>query len=239
MVSSADRKNSAETGPGADPANRSVHLVDLYANRFSLAEKESKDRIWQVLCQDFFQQYVKAGDTVLDLGAGYCEFINHIQCASKIAVDLSEDTARHAHPEVQVVRCASNAMTVIETEAVDVVFASNFFEHMPTKGIFQETLQEIFRILRPGGRLLVLQPNIRFLQGEYWDFLDHHIPLTDRTMVEALSLVGFTLREVRPRFLPYTTKSRLPQHPWLVRLYLRFSLAHRFLGKQAWIVAVK
>ena len=34
------------------------------------------------------------------------------------------------------------------------------------------------------------------------------------------------------RFLPYTTKSRLPQHPALVRAYLAFPPAWRLLGKQ-------
>ncbi len=29
--------------------------------------------------------------------------------------------------------------------------------------------------------MLVLQPNIRYVGGAYWDFLDHHLPLTDRT----------------------------------------------------------
>jgi hypothetical protein len=33
--------------------------------------------------------------------------------------------------------------------------------------------------------------------------------------------------EVVPQILSYTTKSRLPQHPLLVRLYLRIPLAHR------------
>jgi SAM-dependent methyltransferase len=122
---------------------------------------------------------------------------------------------------------------------VDVVFASNFFEHLPSKEAFLQTLQEIRRVLRSGGRLLILQPNIRFLNGEYWDFLDHHIPLTDRTLVEALLCTGLRPVEVVPRFLPYTTKSRLPSHPALVRLYLRVPLAQRLLGKQAWVVAVK
>jgi hypothetical protein len=44
---------------------------------------------------------------------------------------------------------------------------------------------------------------------------------------------------VRPRFLPYTTKSRFPQWGWLVRLYLRLPLAQRLFGRQAWVVAVK
>jgi SAM-dependent methyltransferase len=222
-----------------DPANAAVNLSALYSNRFNEQEQRQKERIWQVLCSDFFQRYVNTSDTVLDIGAGYCEFINNIVCATKIALDLNEDTPRYAAPGVRVVRSPSNAMTEITEGSVDVAFASNFFEHMPTKEIFLQTLREIKRVLRPGGRLLILQPNIRFLNGAYWDFLDHHIPLTDRTLVEALLSVGMRPSEIVPRFLPYTTKSRLPQHPMLVRLYLRVPLAQWLLGKQSWVVAVK
>ena len=41
------------------------------------------------------------------------------------------------------------------------------------------------------------------------------------------------------RFLPYTTKSVLPQWPWLVKLYLRLPLAWWLLGKQSLVVAKK
>lgn len=220
-------------------ALRENDLSDLYSNRFNPTEQHRKDLLWQVLCKDFFQKYVRPDDRVIDLGAGYCEFINHIECGTKIAIDLNPDTPRYANPNVRVLQCVANAMPEIPDSFADVVFASNFFEHLRTKDIFLETLREILRVLRPGGRLLVLQPNIRFLSGEYWDFLDHHIPLTDRTIVEALALLGFTIREVRPRFLPYTTKSRIPQHPLLVALYLRLPFVQRLMGKQAWIVAVK
>jgi SAM-dependent methyltransferase len=223
----------------SDPANNAVALATLYSNRFSPAEQRQKEQIWRVLCRDFFQRYIQPTDTVLDVGAGYCEFINHIVCARKIALDLNEDTPRYANPGVQVVQCYSNAMTPLSDSSVDVAFASNFFEHMPTKTIFLQTLREIHRVLRPGGKLLILQPNIRFLPGEYWDFLDHHIALTDRTVVEALLAVGMEPVEVRPRFLPYTTKSRIPQHPLLVKLYLRVPLAQRLMGKQAWVVGRK
>ena len=69
--------------------------------------------------------------------------------------------------------------------------------------------------------------------------MDHHLPLTDRTLVEALGLVDMEVHEVRPRFLPYTTKSRLPQHPLLARLYLMLPLVHQVFGGQAWVVGVK
>ena len=45
--------------------------------------------------------------------------------------------------------------------------------------------------------------------------------------------------EARPRFLPYTTKSALPQWPSLVRLYLRVPLAQKLLGRQMFLVARK
>ncbi len=126
-----------------DPANSAVELADLYANRFNNREQQQKAQIWHVLCRDFFQRYVQSSDTVLDIGAGYCEFINTINCAHKIALDLNEDTKRYAAPEVRVVQCMSNHMTEIDDELVDVAFASNFFEHLPNKEAFLQTLREI------------------------------------------------------------------------------------------------
>jgi len=68
---------------------------------------------------------------------------------------------------------------------------------------------------------MILQPNVRLLPGAYWDFFDHHTPLTERCLVEALTLLDMDIQRVVARFLPYTTKSALPQSPALVRLYLR------------------
>lgn len=84
--------------------------------------------------------------------------------------------------------------------------------------------------------MIVLQPNIRLIDDTYWDFIDHNAALTERSLVEAATLAGLTTVRLITRFLPYTTKSRLPQHPLLVRMYLRFPLAWRILGKQTlWV----
>ena len=216
-----------------------MELSRLYALRFSLDEKRRKDRIWQVLCRYFFQRYVSDGDTVLDIGAGYCEFINHIVCLRRIALDLSEEVRAHADPGVEVVQGTSTDLSALADQGVDVAFASNFFEHLPTKRDLLQTLNEVQRVLRPGGRLLILQPNIRYVGDAYWDFFDHHLPLTERSLIEALELVGLKPIEVRPRFLPFTSKSAIPQHPALVWLYLKIPIMHRFLGRQSWIVARK
>lgn len=211
----------------------------LYEQRFDAAERRAKARVWQVLCADFFQRYVRESDAVLDLGAGFCEFINHIRCREKWAVDADEQVRTLAAADVRVHCGPAHDLAWLEGASVDVVFASNFFEHVTSKDLLLVTLGEVHRVLRPAGRLLILQPNIHYAFREYWDFFDHHLPLSHSSMVEALEMVGFTPTEVRPQFLPYTTKSALPQWPILVRAYLRFPPLHRVFGKQMFIVATR
>lgn len=216
-----------------------MNLAKLYSARFAPEDKERKARIWRVLCRHFFQRYVEQTDTVLDIGAGHCEFINHIEAKRRIAFDLNPEVSVHAAAGVEVVQGLSTDLGSFHDELFDVVFVSNFFEHLPTKDDLLRTLSEVRRVLRRGGRLLILQPNIRLTGGAYWDFIDHHLPLTERSLVEAVELVGLQATEVRARFLPFTSKSLLPQHPLLVRLYLKVPPAQWLLGRQSWIVVVR
>ncbi len=214
-------------------------LARLYQERFSSAELESKRRLWEALYRGFFRRYVKAQDTVLDLAAGSCEFINACHAATKIAVDLNPDTHRYAR-DARVVLARSDRMGEVADSTVDVVFTSNFFEHLPDKRALLDTLTECRRVLRPGGKILVLMPNLRFVGERYWDYFDHHLPLTDRSLSEGLNMAGFAVDRVIPRFVPYTVKdSPVKVRRWLVRLYLKMPFAWRFLGGQMFIAAHK
>jgi len=210
----------------------------IYKNRFSGEERTRLD-VWRVLSRKYFQQWVKATDTVLDLGAGYCEFINLIQARKKYALDVNPATAQHAAPEVEVLSDDIGADWSLPDQSVDVVFTSNSFEHLPSKKELSYCLAEAWRVLRPGGLLLSMGPNIRYCYDIYWDFFDHHLPLSDKSLKEGLELAGFSVEKVVPRFLPYTMKSRMPAHPLLVRLYLSLPALWPIFGKQFLIVARK
>lgn len=212
---------------------------EMYARRFGPKERAQKDALWKVLCRSFFQRYVSEADVVVDLGAGYCEFINNIRCARKIAVDANEDTRQYAAEDVTVIVGSAADLSSLDAGSVDVVFASNLFEHLPSKEALVATLGEVRRLLRPGGRLLILQPNIRYAYREYWDYFDHHLPLSHLSLSEVLELEGFSIEEVRPRFLPYTVKSRFPKSALLIRLYLGLRPLQSLLGKQMFLVAAK
>ncbi len=215
-------------------SSESEDLRVLYAHRFGRDEAQRGD-LWTVLTKEFFQRWVPTSGTVLDVAAGHCEFINNIQADRRLAVDLNPDVVERAAVGVEAVVCRSDQMSHLEDGSVDRVFISNFFEHVPREVIIS-TLVEVHRVLAPTGKLLVLQPNIRYCARDYWMFFDHITPVDDRALAEAFAATGFDVELCLPRFLPYTTKSRLPSSPLLVRLYLKVPLAWRFLGAQAFMV---
>lgn len=215
--------------------SESEDLQQLYANRFGTEEAQRTD-LWEVLCHDFFQKWVPTDATVLDVAAGHCEFINNIQAGRKLAVDLNPDVKIRAAQDVTAYISRSDEMTGIADASVDRAFVSNFFEHVPRE-VITSTLVEIRRVLKPTGKLMILQPNVRYCAKDYWMFFDHITPVDDRALVEALVATGYEVEKCLPRFLPYTTKSRLPSGPGLVRMYLKMPLAWKVLGAQAFVVA--
>ena len=215
-----------------------AELDRIYSNRFSPVVRRYKVRTWKIICDAFLSRYVPPRGTVLDLGAGYCELINQIRARRRIAVDLNPDTVLVADPGVEVLSIPLEQISeAIEPESVDLAFASNVFEHLRGPDALLEVLEAIHQILKPGGRLIVIQPNVTPLGGRFWDFVDHTLPLTEKGMAEALEVSRFEVVECRARFLPYTFKSRLPSWPWLVRLYLALPPAQWFFGKQMFLVA--
>lgn len=214
-------------------------IEKIYQARFDAATVAAKKRLWEVLVEEFLQDYVPPDAAVLDVGGGYCEFINAVRCRKKYVVDLNPDVARYAAPEVEILLSDANDISGLPDAAVDVAFASNFFEHLPDKPALFEALEELHRVLRKGGKLLVIQPNIKYAYREYWDYIDHHIPLTENSLGEALIGSGFDIERCVPRFLPYSVNSSPSRDSRLLKLYLRLPLAWRVFGKQTFMVGVK
>jgi SAM-dependent methyltransferase len=196
-------------------------------------------QVWTVLVENFFQQFVPSDGSVLDVGCGYGEFINLIKAAKKFAIDLNPDSKARVDAKVTLFTQSCADPWPVASDSLDVVFTSNFLEHLPSKVHISQTLAEAFRCLRPGGRILCLGPNIRYLPGAYWDFFDHHIPLSERSLVECLQTEGFQPVRVESRFLPYTMANSRPTPALLVRTYLKLRFVWPLFGKQFLVVAKK
>ena len=94
-------------------------------------------------------------------------------------------------------------------------------------------------MLRPGGRLILLQPNFAFCSRTYFDDFTHLQIFTHNGLRDLLEMAGFPLHEMQPRFLPVNMKSTLkytpPFLPLIVRAYLR--LPYRPKAGQMLLVA--
>ena len=226
-----------------------MEVKDLYTNRFA-GDKTllRKNEIWKTLCKHFFQKHIPADSVLIDIAAGYCEFVNNISAKEKIVFDLNPDTEKFAAQDVKVhIDSFFNMQKYMGDRKADIVFASNVLEHLDNKEHVIAAIKECAAVLRDpegnakiGGRLLILQPNIKYTKGAYWDFIDHKVPLTDQALVEAGEMCGLKTVVNIPKFLPYTTKSKLPKHPFLIKLYLKvLPIAGFFMGQQSFLVLEK
>ncbi len=214
------------------------HQQAIYERRFARIGGR-RLAIWQTLAHHYFHRWIKPTNAVLDLGAGYCEFINSIAAARKYALDSNPATLKKAAPGVTVLSHDASQPWPLASGSIDVVFSSNFFEHLPCKEDLSRCLAEAFRVLHPEGLLIALGPNIRFCADTYWDFVDHHLPLSDRSMAEALEISGFEIERIIPRFLPFTMSNRVPYRAFMMRLYLGLPFIWRLLGRQFLVIARK
>jgi SAM-dependent methyltransferase len=184
-----------------------------------LPHDSRRNTLWKTLCESFFQRFVRAEHTVLELGCGYGEFINNIQCSSKIAMDRWAGITEYLNPGVRTEIGEITSLKGIADRSVDFVFASNIFEHL-TQADLALCLSEVRRVLRPGGTINIVQPNYRLCYAEYFDDYTHVAIYSDRSLSDFLSVNGFKILTCMPRFLPLTIKSRLPVSPLLIKAYL-------------------
>ena len=84
-----------------------------------------RSRVWKSIC-GYLQRFVPPDGAVLDLGAGYCSFINHVRASEKHAFDIFPGFAEHANPDVKTHVGDCRDLSRFESGRFDVVFASNF-----------------------------------------------------------------------------------------------------------------
>lgn len=216
-------------------------LSSLYDNRFSSYERVRKVNLWKVLIDDFLQQFITKEDVVVDIGAGSCEFINLIKAKHKIAFDLNPKIYDFAQNDVEIISAPiSKISKFFQKRKVNVAFLSNVVEHIDTKEEAFNLLLDIYKILVRGGKLLIMQPDIKRVGNAYWDFFDHKIAITESSLLEVLNTVGFRIKMIKSPFLPYSTKIRfLPLSPILLRIYLKIRPLHILFGKQFFVCAQK
>jgi SAM-dependent methyltransferase len=206
-----------------------VDYERIYQYRFKNVRSAVRRGVW-VQVAAFLSRRFGNPERVLDPAAGSGEFIASVPARERWAVDLV-DHGLSGLTGVKV-QIGSIMEADLPRDHFDLIFVSNFLEHLPTPGAVARFLSKMRMLVRPGGRLVIMGPNFRYCVREYFDCADHVLALTHRSVAEHLHGAGFVVDDVIPRFLPYSFRPILPPWPWLIHCYLAFSPAWRILGKQ-------
>jgi SAM-dependent methyltransferase len=176
--------------------------------------------VWKVIA-DHLSKWIPQDAHVLEIGAGYCDWINAVRAGRKVAIDVWPEMPRHAAPNVDArILNATASLPSLGSATFDIVLASNVIEHFETD-VASAIVANVVTLLKPGGRFIVIQPNFRFAYRQYFDDYTHRSIFTDVSLSSLMRNSGLTIDVLRRRFLPYSLRgTRLPVWPWLVRAYL-------------------
>ena len=196
---------------------------------------KSRRGVWKEIVR-----YVQADageiDTLVELGTSYCDFINQFPAKRKIGYDISPDLLQFAAIEVDLRIENAIGLPGLRNSSVDLVFASNFMEHLRQEKL-DILLPRISDVLTHRGKLILIQPNYRLCPDHYFDDETHQTVFSDENIRPFLEKYGFRVLKLIPGFLPFSMKSSLPKWSFLVRLYLRSPI--KPLAGQMYVVAEK
>ena len=190
---------------------------------------------WRAIAS-YLKPWIDANSNLLELGAGYGEFLKSVDAAHKWAVDQNLALVDYWGPGITPLIQDALEPLPLASHMMGTVFASNFFEHL-TLDEARLVLSEAARVLLPGGHLIVVQPNFRLQPRRYFDDYTHRTIYTDCGFQDFLSSEGWRIKHSEPRFMPFSMKSRLPTAEWLVRMYL--ALPFRPMAGQFLVIADK
>lgn len=190
--------------------------------------------VWREIAR-YLKKYIKDTDRVLDLGAGYCYFINNLVCKSKVAIDICPEFKKFANTTVQTSVISYDKLDSCFKSEFDIVFASNFFEHLTLEEC-RDCFKKISSVLKPNGWLIIIQPNFRHCYKYYFDDYTHKTVFDDQSICQLLIETEFEPVVVKPKFMPYTTRGgNCFINKYLIRLY--FLLPFKFYSGQMLILA--
>ncbi len=211
------------------------HKKDYFSVRYQ--PDPNRKAVWKEIIRAL-SPHIPHDSMVLEIGPGYCDFINQVSARKKVAVDINPNAGIYADSDVEF-RCGDfTQLSAMQPGSHDLVFASNLLEHLEKPEI-SGLLQSAYAVLKPRGKLVLLQPNFRYSYRQYYDDYTHITPFTDKSLCGLVESEGFQVTDCVPRFLPLSmnTATWLPRPWWMIRLYL--NLPVRPFAKQMLVVAEK
>jgi len=153
---------------------------------------------------------------VADIGCGNGSLFPVIGTDRALGVDYCAEGLSHTSarfPSVPLL-CADAASLPFSDCQLDAITAQHVVEHIPA---YKQACREWWRVLRPGGKLLLLTPNPAFCDPAVYDDKTHVRLFDPRDLSAVLTDAGFAINDLRTIGLPWFRGYRGIPAGWRVR----------------------
>lgn len=147
----------------------------------------------------YLRQYYNKGDYVLEIGCGGAVYRDLFRPDCYLGTDVFNP--HYQDPDDVDVYCSANAVP-FKGETFDLVFSQAAIDYMPD---LMEVLHETYRVLCPGGRMLVFTYNKRTLerihresQNPNYESHRHYSIFTENELMTWLRQVGYNVKWLSP-----------------------------------------
>ena len=204
-----------------------------------LVENKARDTIWAEIVR-YLDPWVVGARNSIELGAGYCSFINAIKSENRVATDIDHVIEKYADSKVATVVSDLKEL-ILNEDSLDLALASNVFEHLD-RPVLNGVLEKIHDGLKVNGKLIIIQPNYKYAYRKYFDDHTHVAIYTEKSLSNILRIYGYKVTHVEKKFMPYSMNT-LPKFipnrvlKLVVRVYL--NTPFRPKAQQMLIIAEK
>tara|TARA_B100000989_G_C19530264_1_gene469255 strand:- start:20 stop:703 length:684 start_codon:yes stop_codon:yes gene_type:complete len=189
------------------------------------------------LIKYLFNRYqMKKDQKILEIGCGRGEFLNEFinLGLDGYGVDLSDFSEKFFQNLNFKKVDMSNDKLPYEDNFFDIIYSKSFIEHFyyPDK-IFQEA----YRVLKPGGIIITLTPEWKYIYKSFYDDFTHRSPFTKTSLADIHTMNEF--RSVRVESfiqLPILFEKNIFTNFFLMMSYMtRILIPDYFRMKNKWI----
>lgn len=141
------------------------------------------------LCKYLFDRFeMKKGRILLDVGCGRGDFLEGFKHTGLDVYGLDYEKCRsHLTFEVQYANIETERFP-FNDQMFDVVFSKSLIEHLFNPENF---MRECYRVLKPGGRIIIMTPDWISQQKIFFDDYTHRQPYTVTAVRDILHIFGF------------------------------------------------
>ena len=170
-----------------------MNYLDVY---YSYKEKPVNNYPIDLVCYLCCKFDIHWNTNVLDLGCGRGDFSAafYYNDCNVVGIDKNKQlpiiptTKKYTNTAEFKTFDFTHGLPLFKEEQFDIVFAKSIIEHIDNYDLL---LKDIYKVLKPGGKLIIMTPSWRHLYKEFYDDYTHKHPFTLDSLNRILQSYNF------------------------------------------------